>query len=82
MSACASRMTACSFPSCSLCGRCFICIVQDGELAVLDPRFKEEAAQAGRMTVVVNAHKEVCAVQKLGGVPLPSAAVCSLNDCS
>jgi len=49
---------------------------------VLDPGFKEEAAQAGRMTVVVNAHKEVCAVQKLDGVPLPSAAVCSLNKCS
>lgn len=45
----------------------------DGDLVVLDPGSKEEAAQSGRLTVVVNAHKEVCAVQKLDGVPLPSS---------
>ena len=42
---------------------------------VLDPGSKEEAAQSGRLTVVVNAHKEVCAVQKLDGVPLSSSMV-------
>ena len=42
---------------------------------VLDPGHKEEAAQSGRLTVVVNAHKEICAVQKLDGVPLTSSMV-------
>jgi exosome complex component RRP45 len=42
---------------------------------VLDPGYKEEAAQSGRLTVVVNAHKEICAVQKLDGVPLTSSMV-------
>ena len=42
---------------------------------MLDPGRKEEAAAAGRLTVVVNAHQEVCAVQKLDGVALPPVAV-------
>jgi 3' exoribonuclease family, domain 2 len=49
--------------------------LQDGDLVVLDPGSKEEAAQSGRLTVVVNAHKEVCAVQKLDGVPLSPSMV-------
>ncbi|XP_002962048.2 exosome complex component RRP45A [Selaginella moellendorffii] len=40
----------------------------DGELVVLDPSLKEEAVMGGRLTVTVNAHGEVCAIQKGGGV--------------
>lgn len=49
--------------------------LQEGDLVVLDPGHKEEASQSGRLTVVVNAHKEVCAVHKLDGVPLPASMV-------
>jgi exosome complex component RRP45 len=34
----------------------------------VDPCLREEAAQAGGLTVVMNPHKEVCAVQKADGV--------------
>lgn len=47
----------------------------EGDLVVLDPGHKEEASQSGRLTVVVNAHKEVCAVHKLDGVPLPASMI-------
>ncbi|CAI7925420.1 unnamed protein product [Closterium sp. NIES-54] len=40
----------------------------DGNDVVMDPSFKEEAAQAGRCTVLVNAVGDVCSVQKGGGV--------------
>lgn len=55
----------------------FYHIHQDGELVMMDPGQKEEAAQAGRLTVVVNAQKEVCAVHKPDGVPLTSSMVSS-----
>ncbi|KAI7824988.1 ribosomal protein S5 domain 2-type protein [Kickxella alabastrina] len=41
-----------------------------GELAVLDPSLLEEQAQAASFTVTLNAHKEICALNKAGGVPL------------
>ncbi len=50
-------------------------LTQHGEIVALDPVRKEEAAQSGRMTVVANVHGEVCAVQKLDGVPLSPAMV-------
>ncbi|GJP86246.1 hypothetical protein CLOP_g16291 [Closterium sp. NIES-67] len=40
----------------------------DGNDVVMDPSFKEEAAQAGRCTVLVNAVGDVCSVQKGSGV--------------
>ena len=35
-----------------------------------DPTFKEEAAAAGRITIMVNNSKEVCCVHKADGIGL------------
>jgi exosome complex component RRP45 len=40
----------------------------DGDLLVLDPSLKEELVMGGRLTITINTHGEVCAVQKGGGV--------------
>jgi len=37
---------------------------------VVDPLWKEEQVMQGRMTLILNVHKELCGVQKAGGVPL------------
>ena len=37
---------------------------------VVDPLWKEEQVMSGRMTVILNIHKELCGFQKAGGVPL------------
>ncbi|KAJ2829609.1 3'-5'-exoribonuclease [Coemansia erecta] len=42
----------------------------DGELMVLDPGLLEEQAQVSGFTVTLNAHGEVCALNKAGGIPL------------
>jgi exosome complex component RRP45 len=48
-------------------------IRQDGNTVVIDPGLKEEAAMQGRVTIMVNPNKEVCAVHKAGGVGLSSS---------
>ena len=40
---------------------------------MLDPGLKEEAARGGALTVVANAHKELCAVHKADGIGLSLA---------
>jgi exosome complex component RRP45 len=45
-------------------------IFSDGRLLVVDPEWKEEKVQSGRITMTLNAHRELCAIQKAGGVPL------------
>jgi exosome complex RNA-binding protein Rrp42 (RNase PH superfamily) len=42
---------------------------------VVDPALKEEAAMGGRMTITVNSHGEICAIQKGGGVGVTSDQV-------
>lgn len=37
---------------------------------IVDPNWKEEQMIEGRMTLTLNAHRELCAVQKAGGTPL------------
>lgn len=46
-----------------------------GEVIFLDPTLREEAVADGRLTLVVNAHRELCGVHKLGGCPLLPAAL-------
>ncbi|KAJ2168820.1 3'-5'-exoribonuclease [Coemansia sp. RSA 551] len=41
-----------------------------GELMVIDPSLLEEQARVSWFTVTLNAHKEVCALNKAGGVAL------------
>ena len=41
--------------------------VQEGELLLVDPGLKEEAACSGALTVVVNAHGDVCSLNKASG---------------
>eukprot|EP00897_Mesotaenium_endlicherianum_P003395 jgi/Mesen1/3083/ME000183S02134 len=47
----------------------------DGDNMVIDPSLKEEAVMGGRLTFTVNAHGEICAVQKGGGVPVTSSEI-------
>jgi hypothetical protein len=42
---------------------------------VADPSLKEEAASSGGLTVTLNPHGELCAVQKARGVGLPAAEI-------
>lgn len=40
-------------------------------IVVVDPNLLEETVQDGQITFVLNMHKEVCALTKYGGCPLP-----------
>ena len=42
---------------------------------VLDPNLKEEAASSGGLTVTLNLHGELCAVQKAKGIGLPAPEI-------
>lgn len=54
-------------------------LLQDGELLVVDPDNREEAAAAGLMTVVVNTHSDICTVRKVSGVGISMAQVHNLS---
>eukprot|EP01116_Phalansterium_solitarium_P024287 TRINITY_DN8866_c0_g1_i1.p1 TRINITY_DN8866_c0_g1~~TRINITY_DN8866_c0_g1_i1.p1 ORF type:complete len:390 (-),score=153.13 TRINITY_DN8866_c0_g1_i1:8-1177(-) len=45
----------------------------DPPIAVVDPALKEEAVMDGRMTLTINAHMEMCAIQKAGGTAVTTA---------
>jgi len=51
-----------------------ICITfgffHQGEVFVVDPNSKEECVMDGRMTLTMNSHREICAIQKGGGIPI------------
>eukprot|EP01034_Spumella_vulgaris_P024326 gene24326-30649_t len=44
-------------------------------LLVTDPTLQEEAAMDGRVSFSINAHRELCAMNKPGGVALPAAVI-------
>jgi exosome complex component RRP45 len=48
--------------------------------AVLDPSHLEQRLSAGLMTVALNAQRELCVVQKAGGVPLESDEMMRIID--
>ncbi|CAL8462171.1 g1702 [Coccomyxa elongata] len=50
-------------------------LFQDGDVLVVDPDNREEAAAAGLMTVVVNTHSDICSVRKVSGVGISMAQV-------
>ena len=50
--------------------------MQDGELLVVDPSLKEEAAAAGELTVVVNTHSDICSLNKTSGAGISMTQVC------
>lgn len=50
-------------------------IVPGGDAAVLDPSLLEEQVYNGRVTFVMNAHRELCGVHKLGGAPMTPDAL-------
>jgi ribonuclease PH len=51
------------------------CFIADAALCVCDPLLREEQAADATLSVTVNAHKEVCCLQKAGGLPIPQEAV-------
>jgi len=50
-------------------------IFNNGESAVLDPTEKEEMALDCRITYSFNIHKELCMLQKLGGIAMSQEAI-------
>ena len=44
-------------------------------IIIVDPNLKEEAIMDGRMTMTLNSHREICAVQKGGGTPISSEQI-------
>ncbi|KAI8836589.1 ribosomal protein S5 domain 2-type protein [Chytridium lagenaria] len=56
-----------------------ICITfglfDDGERVIMDPSHLEEQVQEGDMTIVVNAHRELCTLSKAGGCPLEMSLI-------
>jgi len=50
-------------------------IVVGPQAIVLDPSEREEEVCDGRLSFVINAHKELCGIHKLGGAALPPAAL-------
>lgn len=45
-------------------------IFEDGQIIIVDPNYKEELVMEGKITFTLNSHREICAVQKSGGIPL------------
>jgi exosome complex component RRP45 len=43
--------------------------------AILDPNRMEQRLSAGVMSIALNAHRELCVVQKAGGVPLSATEI-------
>jgi hypothetical protein len=48
------------------------------EVRTVDCVSKEELVASSRLTIVINAHREVCAIQKMGGTELLPEQVCLL----
>lgn len=46
-----------------------------GFLQVVDPSLKEEAVMGGRLTVIVNAQGDICAVHKGGGIGVSASEI-------
>ncbi|KAJ1666578.1 3'-5'-exoribonuclease [Coemansia sp. RSA 1813] len=46
-----------------------------GEYAVVDPSLLEEQTQVSSYTVTLNSHREICALNKAGGVPLTPSLI-------
>jgi exosome complex component RRP45 len=45
-------------------------LFEEGQIIIVDPSLKEELVMEGRITFTLNSHREICAVQKSGGIPL------------
>jgi len=52
----------------------------DSVLAVLDPALLEQRLASGTLALALNAQRELCVVQKAGGVPLPPGEVLRAID--
>ncbi len=48
------------------------------EVRTVDCVSKEELVASSLLTIVINAHREVCAIQKMGGTELLPEQVCLL----
>eukprot|EP01127_Copromyxa_protea_P018322 TRINITY_DN573_c0_g1_i1.p1 TRINITY_DN573_c0_g1~~TRINITY_DN573_c0_g1_i1.p1 ORF type:complete len:459 (+),score=113.42 TRINITY_DN573_c0_g1_i1:3-1379(+) len=40
-------------------------------ILVVDPTWKEEQVMEGKIVIIMNIHKELCGIQKSGGIPVP-----------
>ncbi|KAH7422590.1 hypothetical protein KP509_12G015700 [Ceratopteris richardii] len=47
----------------------------NGELLVIDPSYKEELLMRGRLTIILNVHGDICAIQKGGSVGINSCDI-------
>ncbi|KAJ2582920.1 3'-5'-exoribonuclease [Coemansia sp. RSA 1836] len=46
-----------------------------GDMLVLDPTLLEEQVQVSSFTITLNSHREICALNKAGGIPLSPAQI-------
>lgn len=53
--------------------------VNDGNFLLVDPTHHEELVMDGKLVVGVNSHREVCALQLMGGVALLPEQVGTLS---
>lgn len=61
--------------SCCLRVLIYVFLYLHSTIMLVDPSLKEELAMDGRITITMNAHREICAVQKAGGAPLTVAQI-------
>lgn len=62
-----------------------IAFIQTGQeegdvLVAVDPLLREEEASVGSLTITQNSNRELCAMQKLGGVALPVSTLLKCNE--
>jgi exosome complex component RRP45 len=50
------------------------------ECVVVDPTLQEEQIRQGDMTMTLNAHKEICALSKAGGIPLKTETIIACSQ--
>ncbi|KAJ1795509.1 3'-5'-exoribonuclease [Coemansia sp. RSA 2399] len=53
----------------------FAFLGSNGEFPVVDPSLLEEQTQVSSYTVTLNSHREICALNKAGGVPLTPSLI-------
>ena len=58
----------------------FACFSDPETLPVLDPTNLEQRLSAGVLSVALNAQRELCVIQKAGGVPLATDEVMRIID--
>ncbi|TPX34503.1 hypothetical protein SmJEL517_g02862 [Synchytrium microbalum] len=55
-------------------------VANNGNTVILDPTHSEEQVSQGTMTLVLNIHREVCTIEKSGGVAINTSSIFSCSQ--